>query len=139
MKTMLLPLTLLCVLTGCAEDPHIAEISGLRGIIAQMDIDKSKAAEEMGIVYGDYEQAKRNRDEAWAENQMLRVFALELIKTKGWRVDQIWICRQEFSDAHPDPRPAYIAAEWSTECENSTSFHFVYDAAGTPSFAPEEG
>lgn len=134
---MLLPFTLLVV--GCAEDPHVAEISGLRGIIAQMDIDKSKAAEEMGIVTGDYEQAKRNRDEAWAQNQVLRVFALELVKARDWHVDEVWVCRPETSDMHPDPRPAYVTAEWTAECENSTSFRFVYDAAGNPSFEPEEG
>lgn len=133
---MLLPLTLL---VACAEDPHIAEIAGLRGIIAQNDIDRAKAAEETAIVYGDYEQAKRERDEAWARVTALNVFTLEYVRLSGIRADQVWVCRPEISDAHPEPRSPYITAEWTTECENSTSFRFVYDAAGNPSFEPEEG
>lgn len=138
MKTMLMPFTLLSVLTGCAEDPHVAEISGLRGIIAQMDMDKSKAADECGIIAGDYAEAKRNRDVCYERGTAIGVVALEYVKLAGIKTDEMWVCRPETSDTHPDPRPAYITTEWSVECENATSFRFVYDAAGNPSFAPYE-
>lgn len=85
---------------------------------------------------GDYKQAKANRDAAWEKNRALGVFALELVKARGWKVDEVWVCRPEASDSDPYPRPAYITTEWSQECKNSTRFHFIYDAAGEPSFAP---